>query len=293
MTESTSSVNTGPLWPCPDGFPFDKQSTIRQFTEPAAFLLFPYVAGLTVMNDSIAAAVNVHSSFRERPWRRLAGTGNAAVKLVFGDQDEASTTAQRIYDLHTHINGAVEGTRYDANNANLQKWVLADVFSGIAEASRRWSEPLENERREAMYQDVRTFGLAFGLEPELLPENVTELDQYWNAVLDGDQLLQTGISRYMARTVFRFESPNVPKSLTRLAKALAVTSLDPRLQEKADLRPTKSDLKVAKRFDAMMQKTYKNIPISLRQQVIPAYLVASRVLSYGASKLPPAKPAKL
>jgi ER-bound oxygenase mpaB/B'/Rubber oxygenase, catalytic domain len=83
-------VNVGPPHGPVEGFPFDKYSPIRRYTEPAGIMLVPFIAGLTVMHDKIAAAVDTHSGFREHPWRRLLGTATAGIKLAFANVELSS-----------------------------------------------------------------------------------------------------------------------------------------------------------------------------------------------------------
>lgn len=272
-------ANAGPIAHLPEGFPFDVNSPLRRYTEPAAALLFPYIAGLTIMNDEVAAAVKMHSGFRERPWARLLGTANAALTLVMGNQEESIAKAHELWKFHQTVRGSTESVPYSANDATLQTWVLACVFKGIEESSRRWATPLQPDQRSGVYEDIKTFGQVFGIQPELLPPDVAALDHYWEDKLNGDDLLQTEVSRRMAKIVFRFESPQVPKPLGRLGQAMLIGSLDQRLQDKADIHPTPLDHRLSNTVDGIMQYTYARLPRNVRVQAVPAVLGLRRYLA--------------
>ena len=270
-------LNEGPLHDLPTGFPFEADSPIRRLTEPASFALFPYIAGMTVMDDRIAAAVDAHSSFREKPWGRLLSTIDSAIVLVFGSDEETIETAERMYGFHKTIHGSNKGVHYNANDADAQTWVLAAVFDGSVQTRRRWApSELSVEQEAGLYENIKTFGEFFGIDPTLQPDTVDELKAYWNERIDTNDLLRTDVSRTMAQTVFRFTSPKVPRSLERIGQAISITSLDARLQEQAGLQPTSSDLRIATAIDRMMKKTYGRVPAVARERVIPTYMGTRR-----------------
>jgi len=280
LTASEGLRNSGPAATPPDGFPFDKHSSIRRLTEPATFAFYPYIAGLTVMNDRIAAGVEAHSSFMEHPWGRLFGTVDAAITLLFGNERESLAMAHRLWRFHeTTVQGGQGETRYDANDGSLQAWVLLAVFKGLEETNRRWVKPLATDERASLYQDIKTFGKMFGTPERALPVDIDGLDERWESMLDGDELLRTDSSRRMARAVFRFRSHKVPEPLARLGQAVSVTSLDRRLQDKSGLHPTTLNNRLATAIDTTMRHTYGRLPHQLREQAIPSYLTIRRHLA--------------
>lgn len=283
--KTPEQINSGPLFEPPEGFPFTEHSAIRRFAEPAAFALFPYMAGITVMHDEIAAAVNHHSDFTHQPWKRLFGTINSAVTLVFGNEQESLAVAQRLWHFHETVRGNHGDVEYSANDASLQTWVLGSVFTGLEEARRRWSEPLKPDERADLYDDITIFGKVFGLPDAAMPPDVEAFDTYWDGMLDGDTLLQQPISHEMAQTVFKFRSPKVPLPITRLGQAVAIMSLDPRLQAKANLRPDQLDYRLSNLFDIVIRQTYGRLPGTTREKAIKAFFTTRRKLAPAIGRL--------
>jgi uncharacterized protein (DUF2236 family) len=261
--ESTK-LNNGPMHNPPEGFPFTPESAIRSLTEPASYLAFPYIAGLTVMNDKVARAVSGHSEFIEKPWSRFFGTVDAAIRLVFGDEKQSLETAQRIWEMHTGIE--------NSNDMELQSWVLACVFHGLEKTQERWIRPLNQYERQDYYEDIRIFSTFFGIKPNFVPENVTEHDDYWQDTIHSDFILSTDKSIEMVQKVFRFESPKMPKTIGRIGQAVTVGFLEEEIQERSGINLNKTDERINKVFDVFMRDTYGKLPISLRKQGIPAYL---------------------
>lgn len=274
--------NAGPPENLPVGMPFDADSAIRQNSEPAMAILYPYIAGLTVMNDQIAAAVSEKSEFQTKPWSRLIGTINAAISLVYGNEEEVKDTAQGIHGMHRKkVVGEHNGIAYEANDASLQKWVLACVFKGTEEAARRWGTPLTDEQKTAVYENFLTFSEAFGIPADVMPTEVDGLNAYWeDALNDTGQgkglLLQHGISREMAQKIFRFESNKVPKLISRIGQAVIVMSLDERLLKRADIDVDATDRRLSAFTDFILRNTYSQIPKEWRMKALPAYLAVRR-----------------
>lgn len=272
-------LNEGPLHNLPDGFPFEPDSHIRRLAEPATMLLFPYIAGMAIMDDRIAAAVDKHSAFTKQPWGRLFGSVDSAIVLVFGSDHEAVDTAERLYGFHKTIEGSDLGVHYNANDAEAQTWVLASVFQAVKEVKRRWAPPdLNEDQEEGLYHDVKTFGQFFGIDPSIQPRNTGELNDYWEDRIDSGDLLQTETSRKMAQTVFRFSNPKVPNSLARLSQAISVASLDSRLQDLANIHPSLYEKGLSATFDLSMRNTYARTPSNIRKSVIPAYMAIRRIV---------------
>jgi uncharacterized protein (DUF2236 family) len=267
-------LNYGPVVPV-TGFPFTAESPLRRYAEPAGILLLPAIAGYTIMDDKVAAGVQQHSEFMTKPITRLIHTANSALTLVFGNEDEAYQEAARLHSFHqTVVRGREGDIIYEANDTDLQTWVLACVTKGIEEVNWRWTNRAVD--REGLWQDVRTFGTFFGVQPDLLPADVSALDAYWKQRVADPMLLRTMVSRQMAHDTFRFKGGHVPKPLLRIGHAVWVTSLDETLQERAKLEPTTTDKRIAHVVDTMMKQTYARIPEASREKVIPRYLAAAR-----------------
>lgn len=262
----------------PDGFPFTKESAIRKLTEPATAILYPHMAAMTAVRDEVGAAVDKHSAFREDPFGRLSHTMLAAGQLVFGNEKEASATAERIYEYHKTVKGNHRGVEYNANDVDMQVWVLGCVFTGINEAKRRWVKPLEPDDRQALYSDVRTFGLFFGIPGDSMTSDVREFDEYWDDIIENHSL-NSEVSREVARTVLLADTEAVPKWMQRINRAVSITSLDERIQERLELFPTDKDQQIAARVDKTLRGLNKVIPVQVRRKITPVVMNTKRMVS--------------
>jgi uncharacterized protein (DUF2236 family) len=277
----------------PDGFPFTTESAIRRYAEPIAVIMIAVIAGMDVAHPSIGAGVDHHSDFRRKPLRRALITADALILLVFGDTEEAIATAKRVQQVHGHVQGRHDakdgpdyaGTSYYANDGQLQRWVLATGFYGVEMAHKRWIHPLTPGERQALYQDLVTFGHFFGIPKGLIPTDVQEHDAYMEEMLNGDLLGSTASSQEMVRRVFSFRHWTILPPLPQLIQAVARTSLDPRFQKRLGIQPTKRDYALARAFDTLVRRTYPHVPGRVRRGAIPSYLAIRRLTLCTASAL--------
>lgn len=272
----------------PKGFPFTANDAIRQ-AEPADFLLYPLIAGMATMDNQIAAAVERHSKFQERPIGRLFGTAHAAIQLVYGNQQTSLDKAEKLWIFHNKVQGRHEGISYGANFVDLQVWVLAAVFKGFEESEQRWSKPLSTETKEELYGNFQTFGQVFGLPEHSMPANVSELNSYWQDSIDGDKLLTSNVSRRVARTVIgaelhaknRFKNSVVARG-SKIFAAISKTSLEsisPDLLERTGLSISEDERLIGQRVDTGIRNVNKVIRAPARRQILPAYLATSGLFS--------------
>jgi uncharacterized protein (DUF2236 family) len=311
VTQSAAMVGTSrrfgpagehprPVWnrfdpadPLPEGMPFTTGSAAYRYGQVPFVFAIPYTAGLTVMHPGVAAGVDQHSDFRTHALARLLLTFDAAMQLTSNRRQEVVAMAEHVRRYHTTVHGLYghgdgpryAGSRYGANDTRLQAWVIWCIQRGVEQSYERWIAPMSSDEREALYRDIRAFGLGFGIPDEMLPADRRALSDYAEATIEADVLGGTSTSVNLVREVFRVELPAMPKALAmpaRLAEAISVTFLDdPRLQAHFGLYPNRSDLRVARAFDLAMRGSWRHLPERLRLQALPAYLAVRRRIRRG------------
>src|SRR3954464_12673150 len=99
---------------------FPPGSVIRRVNGEGALLLGGGRALLMqIAHPQVAQGVADHSDFRRDPFRRLQGTLDAMVAIVFGAEDEAATMAGVVEAVHRRVTGP----GYAANEPELLWWV--------------------------------------------------------------------------------------------------------------------------------------------------------------------------
>ena len=90
---------------------------------------------LQIAHPLVAEGVDQHSDFRRDPWRRLQGTLESYLRIVFGTTAAARGEIARLERLHRRVTGPVVDPeavrrfpgRYEARDPSLSLWVHATL----------------------------------------------------------------------------------------------------------------------------------------------------------------------
>ncbi len=277
--------------------PFGPDSVVRAVVaEPVTALLVQRALVMDVAHPQVAGAVADHSNFQRRPLLRAWATADAALCLVFGDDQTARAAARQIYAVHEHINGHIDGrvgdptgtgpdegvggpVSYTAHDATLLTWVWATLVDTAETAFTRWVRPFDPAEARAFYDEMRAFGRFFGIPDELLPSDRQAFSRYLDGMLDSPLLGASPATRSLARQVLWFEHRAVPSPLVRVERVLALATLDARVVDRLGIRPEPADVDLGRKLDAFLSSQYRRLPRPPR--VLPALYVLMRRPSVG------------
>lgn len=173
---------------------------------PAALLL-------QIAHPSVARGVAEHSDFEADPFRRLHGTINTTMALVFGDGRAAERAVRRLNRIH----GGIRGEGYRAMDPELLLWVQATLIVTSVAAYERWVGPLSPAEKAQFWQEARRVGVRLGISLELSPADWPALQAYWARMLAPDGPIQVGqTAKRLAPMIRRPPFPFVPRPLVDL-----------------------------------------------------------------------------
>jgi uncharacterized protein (DUF2236 family) len=273
---------------------FTRRSPIRKLaSEPVLGLLLQRALVMEVAHAKVGAGVTHHSLFQSRPLTRAWSTADVGLRLVWGNPDTARAAANQVYRFHDHVNGELPeaspawplGSAYTAHDASLLLWVWATLVDLMQVAQERWIGPLGAEEAEALYRDHCTFAGFFGIPVDIVPPDRSAFARYFEAVIEGNQLLPTLTSTAMVNQVLGFRNWNVPAAAVRTPRVMAVGTLDPRIRERFGLELSAADQWLFDRLDQFLARWYRYRPASLFQFLPPLY-VALRRSTVGRSPSP-------
>jgi uncharacterized protein (DUF2236 family) len=96
--------------------------------------------------------------------------------IAFGTREQALAAVSSINRIHDDV----AGSGYRASDPALLLWVLATLIDTGLVMYERFVRPLAPEEARAYYEDMRRFGLLFGLSLEQMPATVEGLAAYVN-----------------------------------------------------------------------------------------------------------------
>src|SRR5262245_28174185 len=153
---------------------------------------------LQLAHPSVAAGVAEHSDFRADPWRRLQGTLDSYLRIVYGTATAARAEIRRLNELHRTITGP----SYRARDPELSLWVHATLVDSTIVVADAWLEPLSRGRRRRYYAESLPIGRAFGIPPALLPPDLEAFEAYLDRSMAPDGPVQVSpTARELAHAV--------------------------------------------------------------------------------------------
>jgi uncharacterized protein (DUF2236 family) len=129
---------------------------------------------MQIAHPDVARGVAEHSRFREERFGRLLRTLRPMFAIAFGTREQALEAVSTINRIHDDV----AGPGYRASDPALLLWVLATLIDTGLVMYERFVRPLARDEAQAYYEDMRRFGLLFGLAPEQMPATVEGLRAY-------------------------------------------------------------------------------------------------------------------
>lgn len=270
---------------------FERRSAIRRISsEPCVGLLLQRALVMEIAHAKIGAGVQHHSLFRDKPYRRLLSTMDVALRLVWGGDGLGRAAAEQVYRFHDHVNGELAepsaawpvGDRYTAHDASLLLWVWATLVETSECAFERWVRPLRAEERDAYYRDMTSFATFFGIPHAVIPADRDAFGDYYESVIEGDELQPSATSAAMITDVLWYHHWNVPTAAVRPLRVLSIGTLDPRIRDRFDLHLSAEDERLFRRLDGLLTRAYRHRPAWLLRR-LPEIYVALRRPTIGLS----------
>lgn len=224
---------------------FSPESAVWRIARESVLMLGGgYALLMQAAHPLVAAGIVAHSSFRESPWRRLAGTMNAIYTVVYGTRAEADRAAARVRTIHAGVRGSIPehrglypaGTCYAAREPRLLLWVHGTLVDTALVMHETFVRPLKEEEREAFYEDMKLVAKLFGTPASVIPGTFSDFQAYRRERLASGEIVVTDAAREVAETVLR---PPLPLALRPALEALGLLTaglLPESLREQYDLR---------------------------------------------------------
>lgn len=175
--------------------------------ESALFLGAGRAALLQLAHPWVATALEQHSSLMNKPIERFHNTFRVVFTMIFGSLGQATTSARRLYALHTRIQGQLNqdvesyrrGSHYQANEMAALRWVYATLIDSAVLAYECVLPPLQPHELEAYYAESRVLAGLFGLPQAALPPDWKSFLTYCREMEQSDALGVTDQARVMGQ----------------------------------------------------------------------------------------------
>jgi uncharacterized protein (DUF2236 family) len=137
---------------------------------------------MQLAHPAVAAAVDEHSDFRERPLRRLQRTLDLSFRLAFGTRAQAEAAARRINARHRSVSGA----GYNALDPDLLLWVHATLVESSLVAYSTFVRRLSRTEMAAYQRESRVTARLLGVSGDRFPSSLEEFEAYMARMMDSE-----------------------------------------------------------------------------------------------------------
>lgn len=179
---------------------------------------------LQIAHPAVADGVARYSNFQADPFGRGYRTFAAMAMIYFGTKKQADATAQRLWRIHSGINGhytSIVGnlsSTYNANDPGLLLWVLATLIDTTIEVyDRTLSRQLPDDWKERFYEESKVAARVLGIPDTVFPADLPSFHVYFQSILNAPWLGAAPACRDMAQAIVRH--PRAPKRWAALFAA--------------------------------------------------------------------------
>ncbi|PHH78431.1 hypothetical protein CDD82_3051 [Ophiocordyceps australis] len=165
------------------------------FSNAVFFSGTPLAAVLQLAHPGVARGVCKHSRFRHDAYSRCHRSIVFLVAVMFGTEEEKDAICSVVRRQHAHVHGA----GYDANDAELQRWVAATGLMATVKVHETFFGPMDARAQDALCVEFGVFGRELGMPAQAWFASWREFDAYWTQTVAGLRVSDEG--REMARMV--------------------------------------------------------------------------------------------
>lgn len=214
---------------------------------------------LQVAHPAVADGVRQHSNFKTDYLGRAHRTFTSMIHIWFGDTQQATGSALRLYSIHSMIQGTVYGKKYTANEPHLLLWVLATLVDTTIVAYEKAKGPLSTTEKEQFFQESKWTAQLMGIPLDKYPENWAAFSLYFNQMIHNGSLIVDEVSTTISLDLFDHYY-----WLKKISRLVAAGFLPPPIRKSYGLAFSKQQEKKFHRLLKISKFVTNLIPPSLR-----------------------------
>jgi uncharacterized protein (DUF2236 family) len=182
-----------------------------------------------------------HTRNKHTPFKRISHTGGMFEAVFFGDRAQADRVLAAVATMHERVVGELPedagpshpaGMPYSALDPELMLWTVAVIADSAEWFYERLVRPLDEVKREALWQDYIRFAELFQMPRSAAPPTYREYREWYEAQLAGPDLHLTEEARYMGyASAFQIPMPSSRQVGKRIHDLVMLGSLPPRIRE--------------------------------------------------------------
>lgn len=182
---------------------------------------------MQLAHPSVAAGVGAHSDFRADPLARLRRTLDTMLAIVFGTEEEAKASLERVNSMHELIKGITpDGDPYAAGDPRLLSWVYATLVDSSIKVYSACVRPLSDDEIARYYDEGLVLAPLFGIPDGAFPTSYEDMRSWMRGRIDSGEIRVTELARELAGPILR-PVPLIPRRVAEAASFVTTWLLPP------------------------------------------------------------------
>lgn len=231
------------------------------------------------VGHGVARSVVESGALFRHPIKRARTTMTYLAVTLLGTDDERAAYREAVNGSHRQVHSEPgAAVKYNAFDPQLQLWVAACLYKGLAD-NMQWLDPALYEReKESMYQSSAILGTALQMRPEMWPASLEEFQKYWDDVVATRISMDDTVRDYLNDFLdVRYLPRPFSSLLGPLHRWLSVGWLPSEFRQLMDMTWTSRDQKRFERLHRWVRRINALTPTPIRRLGITMYLYDFRL----------------
>lgn len=231
------------------------------------------------VGHGVAASTVTSGQLFRHPIKRARTTFTYLAVALLGNDDERAAYRDAVNESHRAVRSQPgDEVTYNAFDPDLQLWVAACLYRGLAD-NMAWLAPERYERdKEAMYRASAVLGTTLQMRPDLWPSDSAAFEEYWDRTVRERLTIDDFVRGYLEEFLtMRFLPRPLSALLGRFHRWQSTGWLPPPFRELMDLPWSAKDQRRFDRLNTWIRRINAAIPGFLRRMVIVSYLYDFRI----------------
>lgn len=226
------------------------------------------------VGHGVARSVVESGALFSHPIKRARTTMTYLAVALLGTDEERVAYREAVNVSHRQVHSEPgAAVKYNAFDPQLQLWVAACLYRGLAD-NMQWLDPaLYEAEKESMYQSSAVLGTTLQMRPEMWPASLDAFQQYWDDVVATSISMDDTVRDYLNDFLdVRYLPRPFSWLLGPLHRWLSVGWLPPEFRDLMEMTWTARDQKRFDRLHRWVRLINKLTPRPIRRLGITIYL---------------------
>lgn len=205
------------------------------------------------------------------PVKRARTTFTYLAVALLGSTEEKLAYRQAVNRSHAQVHSTAESpVKYNAFDPELQLWVAACLYWGIADTLQKIHGPLSPGQADELYRLAQPLGTTLQVRPEMWPADRAAFERYWQDNLERVHIDDTIRAFLNALVDLKFLHPVIRRLLGRPHRFITTGFLPPKLRQEMrlawnDTQQQRFDrlLATLRLLDRMLPRPLRQMPLTL------------------------------